>query len=219
MKKSLLGTVCVLVLLSVSGPVFSASTGMFAQHYNAGQSYLAQGQYSSSIVEFRKALRINYLDNSARIGLINSYLARATYYANQEKNYNKAANDFRSALFYLRMYPTKDQTVQNSAAMIASANENLNQCLNVMSFDKTASARYKTAEELRAVGNFSAAAYEFSQAAQNEKLAAQANEQIADLMKLLANEPRSADYYKTALDLAPTHGALRMKYARTLDKL
>ncbi len=219
MKKTLLGTVCVLVLLSVSGPVFSASTGMFAQHYNAGQSYLAQGQYSSSIVEFRKALRINYLDNSARIGLINSYLARATYYANQEKNYNKAANDFRSALFYLRMYPTKEQTVQNSAAMIASANENLNQCLNVMSFDKTASARYKTAEELRAVGNFSAAAYEFSQAAQNEKLAAQANEQIADLMKLLANEPRSADYYKTALDLAPTNGALRMKYARTLDKL
>ena len=218
MKKALLGTVCFLVV-SASMPVFSASTGMFTQYYNSAQSYLAQGQYSSAIVDFRKALRINYLDNSARIGLINSYLARATYYANQEKNYNKAANDFRSALFYLRMYPTKEQTVQNSAAMIASANENLNQCLNVMSFDKTASSRYKTAEELRAVGNFSAAAYEFSQAAQNEKLAPQSNEQIADLMKLLANEPRSADYYKTALDLAPTNSALRMKYARTLDKL
>ena len=218
MKKALLGTVCFLVF-SVSMPAFSASNGMFAQYYNSAQSYLAQGQYSSAIVDFRKALRINYMDNSARIGLINSYLARATYYANQEKNYEKAANDFRSALFYLRMYPTKEQTVQNSAAMIASANENLNQCLNVMSFDKTAASRYKEAEELRAIGNFSAAAFEFSQAAQNEKLSAQANEQIADLMKLLANEPRSADYYKMALDMAPSNGALRMKYARTLDKL
>ena len=110
MKKVLLGTVCFLVFSALM-PVYSAPNGMFAQYYNSAQSYLAQGQYSSAIVDFRKALRINYLDNSARIGLINSYLARATYYANQEKNYEKAANDFRSALFYLRMYPSKDQTV------------------------------------------------------------------------------------------------------------
>ena len=76
----------------------------FVQHYESAQGFLAQGQYSSAIVEFRKALRINYLDNSARIGLINAFLARATYYANQEHNYDKAANDFRSALFYLKMY-------------------------------------------------------------------------------------------------------------------
>ena len=74
---------------------------------------------TSAITEFRKALRINYLDNSARISLINSYLARATYYANQEKNYEKAANDFRSALFYLKIYPTKEQAIQNSSGMIA----------------------------------------------------------------------------------------------------
>ena len=92
MRRTLLGTVCFLVLLSAPAPVFSASTGMFAQYYNSAQSYLAQGQYSSAIVDFRKALRINYLDNSARIGLINSYLARATYYANQEKNYAKAGS-------------------------------------------------------------------------------------------------------------------------------
>ena len=204
---------------TIPSGVIAAPSGVFAQHYNAAQDFLTQGQYSSAIVEFRKALRINYLDNSARIGLINSYLARATYYANQEKNYDKSANDFRSALFYLKMFPTKEQIIQNSTSMIASANENLNQCLKVTSFDKTASARYKKAEELRAMGNFSAAAYEFSQAAQNESIAGDANIQIADLMKLLGNEPRSADYYKTALDLKPSDSLLRMKYARTLDKL
>ena len=221
MKKKLLGLVCLLAVSSVlSMPeVYSASVSAFMQHYDSAQDFLAQGQYSSAIVEFRKALRINYMDNSARIGLINSYLARATYYANQEKNYDKSANDFRSALFYLKMFPTKEQSVQNSAAMIASANENLNQCLKVTSFDTTASSRYKKAEELRAMGNFSAAAYEFSQAAKNEKIAAEANVQIADLMKLLGNEQRSADYYNTALTLKPTDSLLRMKYARTLDKL
>ena len=220
MRKKILGFVCILALSSyLCSEAFSAPTGAFAQHYDSAQNYLTQGQYSSAIVEFRKALRINFMDNSARIGLINSYLARATYYANQEKNFDKSANDFRSALFYLKMFPTKEQAVQNSAAMIASANENLNQCLKVISFDKTSSSRYKKAEELRAIGNFSAAAYEFSQAAKSENLAAQANVQIADLMKLLGNEPKCADYYKIALDLNPTDSLLRMKYARTLDKL
>lgn len=221
MKRKVLGTVCCIAICAglAQSEVFAAPAGAFAEHYNAAQNYLTQNQYSSAIVEFRKAMRINYLDNSARIGIVNSYLARATYYANQEKNYEKAANDFRSALFYLRMYPNKEQTVQNSAGMIASANENLNQCLKVISFDTTAGSRYKKAEELRAMANFSASAYEFSRAAQNEKYAADANVQIADLMKLLGNEPRSADYYKTALDIKPNDGVVRMKYARTLDKL
>lgn len=221
MRRKVLGTVCCLAVCAYlgQGTVFSAPNSAFAEHYNMAQNYLMQNQYSSSIVEFRKALRINYLDNSARIGLVNAYLARATYYANQEKNYDKAANDFRSAIFYLKIYPSKDQTVQNSLSMIASATENLNQCLKVISFDTTSGSRYKRAEELRAMGNFSAAAYEFSKASESEKLAGDSNIQIADLLKLLGNEPRSADYYKAALDLKPTDGVLRMKYARTLDKL
>ena len=219
MKRKIL--ICCLAICAVFGQnqIYAAPNGAFIEHYNAGQNYLMSSQYSSSIVEFRKALRINYLDNSARIGLVNAYLARATYYANQDKNYDKAANDFRSALFYLKIYPNKEQTIQNSAGMIASASENLNQCLKVISFDSTPSGRYKRGEELRAMGNLSAAAYEFSRAAQGDKMASDANMQVADLLKLLGNEPRSADYYKIALDLNPNNGVLRMKYARTLDKL
>ncbi len=221
MNKKLSGMLCILGVAAILAQtsVFGAGTGVFAQHYDAGQNFLAQGQYSSAIVEFRRALKINYMDNSARIGLINSYLSRATYYANQEKKYDNAANDFRSAIFYLKMFPAKDQAVQNSSAMIASANENLNQCLTVTGFDKSAASRYKKAEELRAMGNLSAAAYEFSKAAENEKLSGDAYIQVAELMKLLGNEPRAAEYYKTALDLNPNDGLLRMKYARTLDKL
>ena len=87
-----------LVAFSVT-PCFAG----FKEHFDLGQQYLTNYQYSGAITEFKSALRINYLDNSARIGLINAYLARATYYANQDKNYDKAANDFRSALFYLKI--------------------------------------------------------------------------------------------------------------------
>ena len=220
MKRKFVGILSILALSSLLSIVnVEASSSAFYQHFESAQEFLNQGQYSSAIAEFRKALRINYMDNSARIGLINSYLARATYYANQEKNFDKSANDFRNALFYLKMFPTKDQAIQNSASMIASANENLNQCLRVTSFDKTASSRYKKAEELRASGNLAAAAFEFSQAAQNEKLTGQANAQIAVLMKVLGNIPRSADYYEVALQHLPGDAKLRMEYARTLDKL
>ena len=116
MKRKILGIISILAMSSVVAiTTVEAAPSTFFQHYEAAQEFLEQGQYSSAIAEFRKALRINYMDNSARIGLINSYLARATYYANQEKNFDKSANDFRNALFYLKMFPTKDQTIQNSA--------------------------------------------------------------------------------------------------------
>ena len=221
MKKSFLRTVCCLAICTVLAQpqIFAAGAGAFAEHYNAAQNFLTQNQYSSAIVEFRKAMRINYLDNSARIGIVNAYLARATHYANTEKDYERAANDFRSALFYLKMYPDNEQDVQNSIGMIQSATGNLNQCLKVISFDSTPSARYKKAEELRAIANFPAASYEFSKAAENGKYASDGNAQIADLMKLLGNDKRAADYYKKALDNNPNDGVLKMKYARTLDKL
>ena len=117
------------------------------------------------------------------------------------------------------MYPDDERDIQNSIGMIQSATGNLNQCLKVMSFDTTPSSRYKKAEELRAIANFPAASYEFSKAAENENFASDANTQIGDLMKLLGNDKRSADYYKLALDKNPSDSVTKMKYARTLDKL
>ena len=219
MKRKILKSICFVAICAVLSEGCAFSAGAFGEHYNAAQNFLTQGQYSSAIVEFRKALRINYMDNSGRIGLINAYLARGAYYANTEKDFEKAANDFRSALFYLKIYPESYQDIQNSVGMISSATSNLNQCLKVTSTDTTPSARYKKAESLRAIGNLSAAAYEFSKASESDNLASDANSQIGDLLKLLGNEPRSSYFYKIALDKKPNDGALRMKYARTLDKI
>ena len=211
MKKTLLVVCSVLVMMQ---PVFAD----FKEHYDLGQQYLASYQYSGAITEFKSALRINYMDNSARIGLINSYLARGTNYANKDKDWLKAANDYRSALFYLMYYPNP-QSVRNSSQAIVQVTDNLNRCLNNMKFNTSPDNRFKSAMELRAEGNFAAAGYEFNQSLSSVSYIKDSFEQTGDIMKLLGNEVKAAEYYKKAVALAPNDVDLRLSYAKILDKI
>lgn len=190
----------------------------FKEHFDLGQQYLANYQYSGAITEFKSALRINYLDNSARIGLINSYLARGMYYANTDKDYAKAANDYRAALFYLVYYPNANQ-VKNSSQAIVMATSALNQCLNNINFDTSANNRLKIAKQLRAEGEFAAAGYEFNQTLSDKNLIKESFEQTGDIMKLLGNNPKAAEYYRKAVAIAPNDIDLRLAYAKMLDLL
>lgn len=196
----------------------SAANADFGEHYTAAQQYLSQYQYSSAIIEFKKALRINYMDDSARIGLINSYLARGTYAANKDKNWGSAANDYRAAMFYLKYYP-EPQEVQNSAQAISNASGNLSQCLSTAKFDTSAKSRFKKGQELRLNGLFPEAGYEFEQSLSDPSLRRKAYEQIADIMKVLGNDPKCAEYYQKAIALDQDNAVLRLKHARVLDKL
>lgn len=205
---------CLLCVLSIG---LSSEAG-FKEHFDLGQQYLSNYQYSGAITEFKSALRINYLDNSARIGLVNSYLARGTYYANTDKDYEKASDDYRAALFYLVYYPNANQ-VRNSSQAIVQVTSNLNKCLAAMEFDMSPSGRFNKAKQLRAEGNFAAAAYEFNQALGDKSLIKDSFEQTGDIMKLLGNDQKAAEYYKKAVAVAPNDINLRMSYAKILDKL
>src|SRR5574344_2550981 len=191
----------------------------FADSFNAGQHYLSDYQYSSAILEFKKALRINYLDNSARIGLVNSYLARGTYFANSDKNWTGASNDYRSALFYLKYYPNNQTDVQNSAAAISNAQQNLAICLKEANFSTAPANRYKTAKEYRADGKCPEAAYEFEQSTALSAYKKDSLSQIADIMKILGNDQGAANYYKRAIEVSGADRELRLKYAKILEKL
>ena len=206
---------CVLTLgLATATPCFAG----FKEHFDLGQQYLANYQYSGAITEFKSALKINYLDNSARIGLVNSYLARGTYYANNDKDYKKAADDYRAALFYLVYYPTANQ-VKNSSQAIVQVTSNLNQCLNEIKFDTSAQNRFNTAKQLRAEGNFAAAAFEFNQSLSDTSLLKESFQQTGDIMKLLGNDNKAVEYYRKAVSVAPNDIQLRLSYATMLDKL
>jgi len=211
MKKTI---IAFLSILTLALPV----NADFKEHYELGHKYLLNFQYSGAITEFKSALRINYKDNSARIGLINAYLSRGAYFANTDKNYAKAANDYRSALFYLKYYPD-EQAVQNSAQGIVQATSNLNRCLNVIHFDTSAKNRFQTAKTLRANGDFAAAGYEFNQALGEKTYIKDSFQQVGDIMRLIGNEPKAAEYYKKAVSVAPTDTELRLAYAKTLDSI
>lgn len=213
MRKSLAALAKIsLIVCLLNGTVFAG----FREHFDLGQNYLSNYQYSGAITEFKSALRINYLDTSARIGLTNAYLARATEYANKDKNWAKAADDFRSAIFYLQYYPNA-AAVNNHAQTISQATHNLDQCLDILGFDNSPENRFNTAKRLRAEGNFAAAAYEFNQALGSKNLQKSSFEQVGDIMKLLGNEPRAAEYYKKAVAVDPTDINLRLTYAKILD--
>lgn len=215
MEKSLVKLAKVtLILCLLNGTAFAD----FREHFDLGQNYLSNYQYSSAITEFKNALRINYLDNSARIGLINSYLSRGTDFANKDKNWDKAADDYRSALFYLMYYPN-DGAVQNSAQAINQVSNNLQRCLLEQKFDQSSQNRFNTAKRLRAEGNFPAAAYEFTQSLGSKDLQKSSFEQVGDIMKLLGNEQKAAEYYKKAVAVGPSDLNLRLTYAKVLDNL
>ena len=180
---------------------------------------MSQYQYSGAITEFKSALRINYLDNSARVGIINAYISRGAEYATKDKAYEKAANDFRSALFYLMYYPATETQIQNSHSSIISNQKNLSNCLNISKFDMSPEGRFNYAKKLRAEGNFPAAAYEFMQALGSKNLQKDSFEQVASIMKILGNEPKAAEYYKKATAVAPNDLNIRLAYAKILDNL
>jgi len=203
-----------LIVLLLNGAAFAD----FKEHYNLGQTYMTQYQYQEAAAEFKSALKINYLDNSARISLINAYLSIASDAANKERDWNKAANAFRCALFYMKYYAT-DEQVKYSADKIAQVEDNLDRCLGAMSFDDSPANRFALAKKLRAEGNFQAAAYEFNQTLANTSYQKEAFEQTAQIMKILGNEPKAAEFYKKALYVAPTDLELRLEYAKILDNM
>lgn len=214
MKKLLI--VCVL-MLSCAG---FAMADDFQTFYNNGQNLYNTSQYSGAIVEFKKALRINYKDNSARIGLVNSYLARGTYYANSQNDYDRAANDFRSALFYLKYYPDEKE-VNDSVVAIATTTDNLNQCMNSRGQSKLPQERYNRAVVLRKNGDLAAGGYEFMQviASSDKNLQKKAYSNVAEIMAVLDNSPKAIVYYQKAVASDPNNVSLRLNYARLLDKL
>lgn len=200
--------------LNMNMPAFCG----FQEHYTLAQQHFFNARYASAIDEFKKALMINFMDNSARIGIINSYNARGTYLANKEHNYKSAADDFKCALFYLKYYVDKDAAA-TSYNYISSTQNTLNFCEKMYGADTSAEAHYKAAEEYNNSGNFPAAMYEYAQIMDDSKYRKTALLRIASMMKSINNLIKSSEYYQLAIDADPNDVSTRMRYAAVLNKM
>ncbi len=189
-----------------------------SQYYENGTRYLQSYQYSSAIIEFKKALRENPQDNSSKVGLINSYIARAAYYNNKSSEYTKAANDLRSALFYMKYYDDVSVDYSTMQAMGATQ-QNLDTVLNTVSFDKSPRNRYTTAKALRTQGEFAASAYEYYQIIDDNNFRKDSYIAIGDIMNILALPQKSAFYYERAVKLDAKNVDLHLKLARAYEAI
>ena len=94
-------------------------------YYNNAVTLFKEKKYTSAINEFKKVLRFVPYDTNVNNALYTSYISRAEYFLNTEKQPKKAINDLRSALFYMQYWLEGNKGVDTSK--IASIENNLNQ--------------------------------------------------------------------------------------------
>ena len=185
-------------------------------YYIQGNKYLASSQFSSAIVEYKKALRENPNDYSTIIALSNAYNGRAAYYNNTAKNPAKAANDLRSAIFYTKYFNTNPQgTLQGQ---IEAMETNLKALLAATNYSSAPDNIAKTAKTLRTQGEFAASGYEWYKLLNDGKYKSEANIALGDIFNIL-NKPQNAlVFYETAKKINPSNPDLSIKLARIYDQ-
>lgn len=186
-------------------------------YYNNGVSYLKNKRYSSAIVEFKKVLRYQPNDAAVKEALCTSYLARADYFLNEEKNPKKAINDLRSALFYMK-YWNSDQNTPKLSNMINSTLNSLVTLEKKHEGNLSATQRLQRAKDLRVQGELPAAGYILMSISNNSQYAKEANETAGDIFKTLNNPLEALKCYREAINADKKNAKLHFKYAVILDE-
>lgn len=215
MKKIFLS---ILLFILVANVALAGDECTESAYYTQGMQYLQNAQYTSAIVEFKKALRENPSDLSSKISLTNAYISRAAYFNNKSYEYQKAANDLRSALFYIKYYDEMSNDSNYSQAA-AAAQQNLDVVLSTIKADCSPKGRYITAKNLRAQGEFAASAYEYFQIMNDAVYRKNAYIGIGDVMKILGQAQKAVFYYEYAVKLDNKNADLHLKLARAYEQI
>lgn len=187
-------------------------------YYTNGMDYLKSNQYTKAISEFRKALRENPQDKSSKIQLVNAYILRAQYYNNQQTDYNRAANDLRSAIFYMKYFenaPVDAQYITDLNAM----EDNLNNILYAIKADQTPKGRYMMGKSLRAQGEFAAAIVEFQKSQNDVNYRKDSLANMGEIYYIMNLNAQAASYLDQALVLDPKNSTLHLKLAGAYERL
>lgn len=190
-------------------------------YYNSqAKSFYEQNKYTDSILTYKKSLREQYANHQALVGIINSYLARATYFYNKKQDLQSSANDLRSALFYLKYY--SDITFsKNIDRAIDDTQLNLSEVLELQKINLSSQNRFNIAKNLRQKGEFAASAVEFLYALQgniSQDLEYEASLNLGDIMSIFENYSQSAFFYDRAFNLNQNDPKLALKLARSYEK-
>ncbi len=224
MKKRLLATLFLLMMMNLDANAqdniidVSSYSQTGSQYYTSGLEYMKTNQHTNAIAEFRKALRENPQDKSSRIQLVNAYLLRAQYYNNKAADYNKAANDLRSAIFYMKYYecaPVDAQYIQDVQHM----EENLDNILYAMKSDQSAKGHFVVGKSLRAQGEFAAAAVEFHKSQTDPTYRCQSLVSLGEIYYILNLNDQAASYLEQAINIDSKDPQTHLKLARVYERM
>lgn len=214
-------SICTIITLSLISLNIQAQAYDAEMYYNLTQKGVYEfknNNFTKAIEDFETAIKINPDDLSVRNNLAASYIAKGYEIFTNKSDLTEAANNHRVALYYLK-YDNREQTSEIIQKSIEIAERNLDGILNSSRADLTASGHLKMAKDLRGKGRFREAVVEYDKASTNDKFKPESYEALGDLMKVLKNDEKSVEYYQNALSINKNNNDLRLKLARSLDKI
>lgn len=198
-------------LFAVSLPAYSNA------YFDLGEKYFNNKQYTSAIEQFKNSLRQYPNDYKSRIALINAYSARATYYNNTLKDFQKALNDSRSALYYLK-YCDKgaiNPSLQNAMLKFENNIKELNLQLKT---DNSVEGLYNSAKRLRIQSELPSSFIVYQQL-MNTKYDREATLASGDILRILKNPTEAIVYYDKALKADPNNYNLLIKIGECYQEI
>lgn len=188
----------------------------YSTYYSNGLEYMKNAQYSSAIIELKKVLRFSPYDSMTQNAIVNAYCARANHFKQTTKEYKKALNDYKSAVFYAK-YWNKQQN-QSLAQIASSSIKEISDLEKRLNISQSSDSKLKEAKILKAQGELAASGYDFWQLA-NSQYKETAYKNLGNIYKNLNNQSGALDSYKTALDLNPKNAEIHFLYGVLLDEV
>lgn len=185
-------------------------------YYKNGLGFLNENQHTKAIDAFEKAINLAPDRVNTRINLTAAYINRGTYFYSQLKDFDKAASDYRNAIYLLKY----DNNIPNSAEAVENlgiAKANLDNILKDTQISITKSSRLKMARELRGEGKFRESLVEFYEALEGNQTDFPVYIAIGDVYSVLQNEKKAVNYYQKAIAYNTNNTDLRLKLARSLS--
>jgi len=202
--------------LNPDADVYKQYTDESDVYYKNGLDFLNSNQYTKAIDAFEKALSLTPDRVNTRINLAASYINRGTYFYSQLKDFNKAASDYRNAIYILKY----DSNIPNSdvaAENLGIAKADLDNLLKAEQISTIKSSRLKMARELRGQGKFREALVEFYESLEGNQTDFPVYIAIGDISSVLQNEKNAVKYYQKAIAYNTNNTDLHLKLARALN--
>lgn len=153
-------------------------------HITKGAKYLTACKYTLAIKEYSAVLKTDNKNSQALNGIVKAYSLRGKQYAEKDKEWGKAANDYRASLFY-----AQDMSSGTAKDVVSKTEDALDDCYKKLAFRKSAQNRFDIASILYVAEVYPAAAYEYMQASSDKRLKKDCEKKITEIKKILSGTP------------------------------